>query len=171
MVSPQTKDKLRKMREGDALIRKVRGEVLEWLLAIDELLNAIIAEYFVENEYRKQLFRYEVLTRDFFATRQKIGILADIEIPEGVSIRKHDRTLIRRLERLNSFRNLLVHGFPIALPEGARVWIHRRGQLKPIQINERIFEEMETLYESAFQSLSELYQRLISRTDRGRKRT
>jgi len=95
------------------------------------------------------------LTRDFFSTSQKIRILGDLEIPHGIQFRKHHGTLLSQLGRLVSWRNMLAHGLPISLPEGARVWINRKG-LKPVQISEGLVEEMETVYESAFDSLGEL---------------
>lgn len=171
MATDETDDKIRKMRNGNALIRKARSKALEWLIAIDQILNAIIAEYFVKDGYRRQLLQHEILTRDFFSTSQKIRILGDLEIPRGIQFRKHHGTLLRQLERLVSWRNMLAHGLPISLTEGARVWINRGG-LKPVQISESLVEEMETVYESAFDSLGELYSRQISRkkhTSRHRK--
>lgn len=147
------------MRRNDALIKEARSEALEWAIAIDQLLNAIIAEYFVSNEWKRQFFEHEILTREFMGTSRKIGILADLETARGTTFRKKYRTMIRQLEELNSYRNLLAHGLPIPLPP-ASVWIHR-GKMKPIPVNRAIVQRMEKKYERAIERLSSIYAKMI----------
>ena len=150
------------MKENQALIKGARSEALEWSIYIDHMLNAIIAEYFVENETRKQLFENEILTRDFIPSSRKIGILADLHTVSDIPYRKKYPRLIRQLEKLNSYRNVLAHGFP-DIKSPPHVKIHR-GRMKQIPINRRVVRQMESMYEIASETLSNLYVRVLYET-------
>jgi hypothetical protein len=150
--------KVSESRVVNTMIRNARSVAIESSIAFDSLLNAAIAEYFVENQEKREFLEMEVLP--ILPISQRIKVLESLPLgPSGQSIGKQYPRLIRRLNLLNSYRNLLVHGYPSTWGM-SRIWIHR-GKMKPFPINKRLVNKMERLSETTFESLSRLFERLM----------
>jgi len=50
------------MKRANTMIRKIRSDAVEWTLAFDSMLNAIISTYFArDDEERRSPLEYEIL--------------------------------------------------------------------------------------------------------------
>lgn len=151
---------LLKVKEGNALIRKARDDALKFILAIGPMLDAVIAEYFVENDAKKSLLQSILPSLN---TYQKIQIFANMETDRGVQFRVQYRRLVKQLEELNTYRNTLAHGFPLSLPKGVTLWkVNRQGRTRPIQMNKRFVQQMENKFDKSLDGLSRIYERLLA---------
>ena len=93
------------------MIRKIRSDAVEWTLAFDSMLNAIISTYFArDDEDRRSLLEYEILP--MLTASQRIQALSNLKTGTGTSLASRYPRLIRQLHLLNSHRNLLVHEVP-----------------------------------------------------------
>ena len=131
---------------------------MESAIAFDILLNDIIAEYFVQNQEKREFLAFEVLP--LLPVSQRIEVLANLPLGKrGLALGKRYPRLIHRLKLLNNYRNILVHGYPSTWGK-ARIW-KGRGKKKPYPINKRLVENMEKLSETTFESLARLFNRML----------
>jgi len=156
-------EKLRqKIRAGNELVRQARINALESAIAIDEMLSAIIAEYFADDDSRRETL-YEVLS--FLTTREKIETFSILETSRGIQFSKRYRRVTQRLNLLNDYRNTMVHGF-LSLSYNPKLW-RGRGKLTPFPLTTRLVRKMEEVGETAYDSLSIIFKRMVDQHRKG----
>ena len=154
-----TRGPIERMKRANTMIRKVRSDAVEWTLAFDSMLNGIISTYFArDDEDRRSLLEYEILP--MLTASQRIQALSNLKTGTGTSFASRYPRLIRQLYLLNSYRNLLVHGFPSTIDK-PQLWIWRR-KMKPVPMNARIASKLENTANVAFDALGNLYKKMIN---------
>lgn len=88
-------------------LAKERGEIVEYFLHIDQLLNGIIQLFYEVG--KDEDFILDVLYDESFSTGLKIKILKKIYLKLSVCDEKHVNNFTEKLLKLNQTRNYFVH--------------------------------------------------------------
>ena len=162
------------LKAGRALVHTALIDAIEWLIALDWMLNAIIAAYFVGDDGKRSLFEEEVLARDFFTTYNKIQVFKSLETTSGSKYGARYKRLVNTLEKINANRNTLVHSAVVVSPDSrVSLWKSSRGsgKLAPHRVTRASVQQIDSGSEKSLDQLSRIYARLLKRQGRNERST
>jgi hypothetical protein len=122
------------------------------------MLTWIIVDFFTLDDSKGGLL-YEMLT--LLTTSQKIEAFSNLETSTGVKFGKRYKTIIRRLQLVNSYRNTMVHGFPSVLYE-TKLW-RGRGRLLPFPLTGKLVRRMDVVGETTLDALTKVFDQILKR--------
>jgi len=139
-------------------VREARTGAVESVIALDSMLSWIIVDYFTLDESKEGLL-YEMLT--LLTTSQKIEAFCNLETARGIMFSKQYKTIVRRLQLVNSYRNTMVHGFPSVLYD-TKLW-RGRGKLLPFPLTRKLVRRMDQVEESTLNSLTKVFAHVLKK--------
>jgi len=142
--------------------KRLRGEVIEAALDVENLLKVIILHFVVGKDYqRHELLRSLVFDAEFCSFMQKYKMLMKIikKIPDlgGILSPEDEKKLKKELERLIEERNMFAHG-EISLDEcdGSAEITYYTSSKKTEKINDETGQAIMQRYTLVRETLSEI---------------
>lgn len=155
LSSPELRNEWHK---NDENLAKIRGEILNKSLEVEELLITFLADYFCGRELDQyQSFRKNVLSMEYFTLYQKIVLFERVGYHKDKIFSNRYVGLNKKLLQIMEMRNTVAHGHKVHFTE-PRVKVTKE---KFFQLDENFQKEFQKNYDICVIALSELnsYQR------------
>jgi len=136
-----TKDELKKLQKQEKALIKIRGEIINGIVAIEATLDEVICGHFMRGKHFSQCMK--ILSWKDFPFVLKIKLFNEIDFGEKFNRKKKE--IVENLKDLNSIRNKMAHRLGI--------WGLEDKYIGDIKIDKKFIDETITKIKNTHSSL------------------